>query len=100
MAILARCSHCGEPFERLVKFCPNCGLSLAGGEFTDKSGVAVRDLAREFGTTLHGLQREAQVDPADYSRFVHDIDHASLLAPHPELGAMLARIPLNKVGSS
>jgi putative hydrolase of the HAD superfamily len=51
----------------------------------------------EFGTTLHGLQRQARVDPADYSRFVHDIDHATLLGPHPELSAMLARIPLNKV---
>ena len=59
-------------------------------------GIRLR-LWREFGTTLHGLQRHAQVDLADYSRFVHDIDHASLLSPHPELGAMLARIPLNKV---
>ena len=51
----------------------------------------------QFGTTLHGLQRQANVDPADYSRYVHDIDHAALLSARPELGAMLARIPLNKV---
>lgn len=48
---IAKCSHCGEPFERLFKFCPNCGQSVAGEGFTDKSGVAVRDLfdiARSF----------------------------------------------------
>lgn len=53
MAILARCSNCSEPFERLFKFCPNCGMSVAGEGFTDKAGVAVRDLfeiARSFSS--------------------------------------------------
>lgn len=53
MAILAKCSNCNEPFERLFKFCPNCGLSVAGEGFTDKAGVAVRDLfeiARNFSS--------------------------------------------------
>ena len=44
MGILAKCSSCGEPFERLFKFCPNCGLSVLGDGFTDKTGVAIRDL--------------------------------------------------------
>lgn len=44
MPILARCSYCDEPFERLFKFCPNCGLSVIGEGLTDKAGVAVRDL--------------------------------------------------------
>lgn len=55
MGILAKCSHCGEPFERLFKFCPNCGLSVVGEGFTDKAGVAVRDLfdiARVFSSVF------------------------------------------------
>lgn len=55
MAILAKCSHCAEPFERLFKFCPNCGLSVVGEGFTDKAGVAVRDLfniARTFSSVF------------------------------------------------
>ncbi len=53
MTILAKCSNCSEPFERLFKFCPNCGLSVVGDGFTDKAGVAVRDLfeiARNFSS--------------------------------------------------
>ncbi len=53
MGILAKCSNCNEPFERLFKFCPNCGLSVVGDGFTDKAGVAVRDLfeiARSFSS--------------------------------------------------
>lgn len=55
MTILAKCSHCAEPFERLFKFCPNCGLSVIGEGFTDKDGIAVRDLfniARSFSSVL------------------------------------------------
>ncbi|OGR85369.1 MAG: hypothetical protein A2901_00925 [Elusimicrobia bacterium RIFCSPLOWO2_01_FULL_54_10] len=55
MAILAKCSACEEPFERLFKFCPNCGLSVVGAGFTDKAGVAVRDLfdiAKTFSAVL------------------------------------------------
>lgn len=59
-------------------------------------GIRTR-LWSQFGTTLHGLQRQANVDPADYSRYVHDIDHAALLSAQPDLRAMLARIPINKV---
>lgn len=53
--VIAKCSNCGEPFERLFKFCPACGLSIVGGGFTDKSGVAVRDLfdiAKTFSAVL------------------------------------------------
>ncbi len=55
MAILAKCSYCTEPFERLFKYCPNCGMSVAGEGFTDKAGVAVRDLfdiARSFSSVI------------------------------------------------
>lgn len=49
---LAKCSYCSEPFERLFKFCPNCGMSVLGEGYTDK-GVAVRnlfDIARNFAS--------------------------------------------------
>lgn len=55
MTVLARCSNCQEPFERLFKFCPNCGLSVVGSGFTDRAGVAVRDLfdiAQAFSSVL------------------------------------------------
>jgi HD-GYP domain-containing protein (c-di-GMP phosphodiesterase class II) len=55
MTVLAKCSNCGEPFERLFKFCPNCGLSVVGEGFTDKAGVAVRDLfdiAQSFSAVM------------------------------------------------
>jgi HD-GYP domain-containing protein (c-di-GMP phosphodiesterase class II) len=44
MSILAKCSACSEPFERLFKFCPNCGLSVTGEGFADKNAIAVHDL--------------------------------------------------------
>jgi putative hydrolase of the HAD superfamily len=56
-----------------------------------------RDLWAEFGTTLHGLMHRSRVDPADYVRFVHDVDHAAHVAPDPALGALLARIPMLKI---
>ncbi len=55
MSIYAKCSNCEEPFERLFKFCPNCGLSVVGEGYTDHAGVAVRDLfniARSFSSVL------------------------------------------------
>ncbi|MBI2915505.1 MAG: GAF domain-containing protein [Elusimicrobia bacterium] len=51
MPILAKCSICGEPFERLFRFCPKCGQSVTG------EGVplhtSIRDLfeiARDFAS--------------------------------------------------
>ena len=58
---------------------------------------ARRGLWSEYGTTLYGLMHRTGIDPDDYLRFVHDIDHAALLRPDPALAAMLARIPLLKV---
>lgn len=51
---LAKCSYCSEPFERMFKFCPNCGMSVLGEGYTDK-GVAVRnlfDIARQFSSVM------------------------------------------------
>ena len=64
MTLLAKCSNCAEPFERLFKFCPNCGLSVMGSGFTDTAGpaeynmmlsdrraIAVRDYLKALGVT-------------------------------------------------
>ena len=50
---------------------------------------------REHGTTLRGLMLKHQVDPDDFLRFVHDIDH-SVLQPDPALGAAILRLPGKK----
>jgi len=59
---------------------------------------AVRSGLREaHGTTLRGLERTHSVDPDHYLRFVHDCDLSDLLAPDPELRALLLRLPPRKV---
>lgn len=51
----------------------------------------------EHGTTLRGLMTHFEVDPDDYLSFVHDLDLSDLLAPDPELGALLRSVPGRKV---
>ncbi|HKE11314.1 MAG TPA: pyrimidine 5'-nucleotidase [Myxococcota bacterium] len=59
---------------------------------------AVRSaLRRAHGTTLRGLVLRHRVDQDDYLRFVHDCDLSDLLAPDPELRALLERLPPRKV---
>src|SRR5262249_8184278 len=82
----------GQIDERINRY-----LAERVGIAADQVDEVRRRLWSQFGTTLHGLQQEADVDPADYSRYVHDIDHAALLSAQPDLRAMLARIPINKV---
>jgi putative hydrolase of the HAD superfamily len=61
--------------------------------------VAARAVQKGFfhshGTTLAGLMAEYGVDPHDYLAAVHDIDMTAV-APHPELGALIARLPGRK----
>jgi putative hydrolase of the HAD superfamily len=47
---------------------------------------------REHGTTLRGLMLSHKVDPDDFLKFVHDIDH-SVVQPDPALGAAILRLP-------
>ena len=54
-----------------------------------------KNFYREHGTTLRGLMLEHRVDPDDFLRFVHDIDH-SCVQPDPALGAALLRLPGKK----
>ena len=51
---------------------------------------------REFGTTLNGLMRRHDVDPAAYLAYVHDIDVTGL-APSPALAAVLGRLGARKL---
>ena len=47
---------------------------------------------RLYGTTLAGLMREHDIDPADYLADVHDIDF-SVLEPDPQLAARIRALP-------
>lgn len=51
---------------------------------------------REHGTTLCGLMRHHNVDPAEFLEYVHAID-LSPVAPSPALDAALARLPGRKL---
>ena len=52
---------------------------------------------QKYGTSLRGLMTEETVDAEAYLKYVHDIDLAKYIGPNPALGAMLRRIPLDKV---
>ena len=49
-----------------------------------------------YGTTLAGLMREHDVDPAPYLNEVHDIDF-SVLSPDPALAHNIAALPGRKI---
>lgn len=51
---------------------------------------------KSYGTTLAGLMREHQVDPASYLDFVHDIDF-SVLSPDTELAAHISTLPGRRI---
>ncbi len=54
-----------------------------------------KDYYKRYGTTLRGLMSEHGVDPHEFLRFVHDIDH-SPIEPDPALGSALALLPGRK----
>ena len=47
------------------------------------------------GMTLPGLMAEHGVDPHEFLAFVHDVD-IDVVAPHPELADLIARLPGRK----
>jgi putative hydrolase of the HAD superfamily len=59
------------------------------------------ELRREYfvayGTTLRGLQINHQIDPEGFLSHVHDIPLDQYLQPNPQLDAVLAMLPQNKV---
>ncbi len=54
-----------------------------------------KELFHSHGMTLPGLMARHQVDPHDFLAHVHDVD-IDVVAPHPELAALIARLPGRK----
>lgn len=50
-----------------------------------------------YGTTMRGLQVNHQIDPEDFLHYVHDIPLDRYLQSNPELDAVLASLPHEKV---
>jgi putative hydrolase of the HAD superfamily len=50
-----------------------------------------KDYYKRYGTTMRGLMTEHGLEPDDFLKFVHQIDH-SPLEPNPALGAALERL--------
>lgn len=50
----------------------------------------------QYGTALRGLEREYQLDKADYLAFVHDLPLREYIAPNPGLRAVIEAIPARK----
>jgi putative hydrolase of the HAD superfamily len=56
-----------------------------------------RHYFQTYGTTMRGLQINHQIDPDEFLHYVHDIPLDQYLQPNPELDAVLASIPQEKV---
>lgn len=65
------------------------GLSAADARVKQKA------FYRDYGTTLRGLMIEHEIEPDAFLEYVHDIDY-SPVAPNPELGRAIARLPGRK----
>jgi putative hydrolase of the HAD superfamily len=70
---------------------------------TERIGIPeseVDDLRKRYfstyGTVLNGLRAEHEVDPLDYSRYVHNVPLDQFLAPDPVLRRMLESLPQKK----
>ncbi len=50
---------------------------------------------RDYGTTLHGLMKEDNIDPVDYLNFVHNIDYSPVQCA-PDLRAGIEFLPGRK----
>ncbi|EPX87607.1 pyrimidine 5'-nucleotidase [Rubellimicrobium thermophilum DSM 16684] len=64
---------------------------------TEAEADALRDAYwHRYGTTLRGLMAEHGLDPAEYLRFVHDLD-LSALSPDPVLARRIAALPGRRI---
>ncbi|MGC9334139.1 MAG: pyrimidine 5'-nucleotidase [Anaerolineae bacterium] len=52
---------------------------------------------QEYGTTMRGLQVNYEIDADEFLEFVHDIPLENYIQPNPELDAVLASLPQQKV---
>lgn len=59
----------------------------------DAERVRLRD---RFGTTMRGLAERYELDVDEYLQHCHGVDLSDLIAPDPELRALLDRLPLRK----
>ena len=57
--------------------------------------VVQKGFFHSHGMTLPGLMAEHGVDPHHFLEYVHDVD-IDVVAPHPELAALIARLPGRK----
>ena len=62
----------------------------------DQAYALQKQYFREHGTTLSGLMRVHNVEPARFLDFVHDLD-LSVIPANPALGAALERLPGRKI---
>jgi putative hydrolase of the HAD superfamily len=56
-----------------------------------------RHYLQAYGTTLRGLQANSTIDAEEFLGFVHDIPLEDALQANPELDAVLAELPQEKV---
>jgi putative hydrolase of the HAD superfamily len=59
----------------------------------DAARAVQRAYWRKYGTSLRGLVLEHDVDPEPFLAYVHDVPVEDILAPDPELAAMLRALP-------
>lgn len=57
--------------------------------------VVQKGFFHSHGMTLPGLMADHGVDPHEFLAYVHDVD-VDVVAPHPELGRLIARLPGKK----
>lgn len=70
----------------------------------EKLGLSLEEARRlrrlyyeQYGTTLRGLQIHHHIAPDEYLTYVHDVDVAAYLQPNPQMDAVLATLPQEKV---
>jgi putative hydrolase of the HAD superfamily len=102
------------PITRLVfdlddtLYAQDCGLWNAIGQrinlfMIERLGMPAAEVParraayfQTFGTTLNGLIKDYQVDPAEYLDFAHDLRLEDFIHPDPDLDAMLSALPAGK----
>jgi putative hydrolase of the HAD superfamily len=63
----------------------------------EQADLLRRQYFATYGTTMRGLQINHHIDPDEFLHYVHDIPLHQFLQPNPELDAVLAAIPQDKV---
>lgn len=78
---------------RIVEF-----MKIAHSDQEDEELHSIRKrYLRDYGTTLSGLIRHADVDPSDYLKYIHDINVGDFIEPNPEVRKLLTAIDTKKI---